>query len=80
MESVTSLLTHPTSLDGKCYNNILYYIIYVTAARVLPGILGIRETLPEILVDDSGDDAFVVYGIGTSIRFWWPIPMGSQRG
>ena len=36
--------------------------------------------LPEILVDDSGDDAFVVDGIGTGIRFRWPIPVGSRRG
>ena len=48
----------------------------MTAARVLPGILKIRETLPEIPVDDSGDDASVVDGIGTGIRFQWPIPMG----
>ena len=50
------------------------------AARVLPGILRIWETLPEIPVDDSSDDAFVVDGIGTGIRFRWPIPVGLQRG
>ena len=49
----------------------------VAAARVLPGILRIREMLPEIPVDDSGDDAFVIDGIGTGIRFQWPIPMCS---
>ena len=31
------------------------FYVYVTAARVLPGILKIQETLPEIPVDDSGD-------------------------
>ena len=54
--------------------------ICVAAARVLPGIFEIRETLPEIPVHDSGDDAFVVDGIGTGIRFQWPIPVGSRRG
>ena len=49
----------------------------VTAARVLPGILGIQETLPEIPVDNSSDDAFVVDGMVTGIRFQWSIPVGS---
>ena len=35
--------------------------------------------LPEFLVDNSGDDAFVVDRIGTGIGFQWPIPVGSQR-
>ena len=43
-------------------------------------MLKIREMLPEILVHDSGDDAFMVDGIGTGVRFWWPIPVGSRRG
>ena len=47
------------------------------AARVLSRILKIREMLPEIQVDDSSDDAFMVDGIGTGIRFHWPIPVGS---
>ena len=50
------------------------------ASRVLPGILRIQETLPEIPVDDSSDDAFMVDRIGTSIRFRWPILVGLQRG
>ena len=50
------------------------------AVRVLPGILKIREMLPEVLVHDSGGDAFVADRIGTGIRFWWPIPVGLRRG
>ena len=48
--------------------------------RVLPRIFEIQETLPEIPVHDSGNDAFVVDGRGTGIRFRWSIPVGSQRG
>ena len=47
------------------------------AVRVLPVMLKIQETLPEIPVHDSGDDAFVVDGIGTGVRFRRPIPVGS---
>ena len=36
--------------------------------------------LPEIPVDDSGDDTLMDDGIGTGIRFWWPIPVGLRRG
>ena len=36
--------------------------------------------LPEIPVDNAGDDAFVVDGMGTGIRFWWPILVCLRRG
>ena len=43
-------------------------------------MLKIREMLLEIPVHDSGDNAFIVDGIGTGVRFQWPIQVGLQRG
>ena len=47
-------------VSGRAHLSVVVSVAYinVTAERVLPGILKIRETLPEIPVDDSGDNAF----------------------